>query len=185
MLALVPSGWRWIRAHPLEIVIVILTPPFLTSAVQSIRILRLLRLARLLRLEPLLRTLFSVEGLKYAALLAVLTLLGGGAAFASLEHVSLGNGLYWAVATMTTSGSGTVAPHTAGGKVLGVVLVLVGVGFVPLLVGGAAQQFIARKGGQQLKDVALEKADLLSEVRDIAARLATIQDHLERRDGSG
>lgn len=185
MLAVVPSRWRWIREHPLEIAIVLLTPPFLTSVVQSVRVLRLLRLARLLRLGPLLRTMFSAEGLKYAALLALLTLLGGGAAFASVENVSLGNGLYWALATMTTSGSGDIVAHTTEAKVIGVILVLVGVGFAPLLIGAAAQQFIGLRNADELAQVEVEEADLLAEVRAIAARLEKIEDHLERRRDSG
>lgn len=185
MLAVVPARWRWARDHPLEIAIVVLTPPFLSSVVQSVRVLRLLRLARLLRLGPLVRTLFSVEGLKYAALLALLTLLGGGAAFASVENVSLGNGLYWAIATMTTSGSGNIVAHTTEGKILGVILVLVGVGFPPLLIGVAAQQFIAPKDARELAKVEMEEADLVAEVREIAARLEKIQGHLERRFDSG
>ncbi len=31
MLAVVPDKWRWLRSHPLEVVIVLLTPPFLPS----------------------------------------------------------------------------------------------------------------------------------------------------------
>src|SRR6202042_3174056 len=65
MLAVVQSKKRWLREHPLEVAIVVLTPPFLTNAVQSIRVLRLLRLARFLRLAPLIRALFSAGGLRY------------------------------------------------------------------------------------------------------------------------
>jgi voltage-gated potassium channel len=182
MLTLVPSRWQWIREHPLEIAIVVLTPPFLTSVVQSVRVLRLLRLARLLRLGPLVRTLFSSDGLKFGALLAILTLLGGGAAFASAENVPLGDGLYWAIATMTTSGSGNIAPHTTEGKVLAVILVLVGVAFAPLLIGAAAQQFVARQRPRELAQLELGEVNLLAEVREIAARLEKIQTHLERHE---
>jgi len=62
---------------------------------QLARVLRLLRLLRFLRLAPLVRILFSGEGIRYAALLTLLTALGGGAAFASVEKTSLGNGRYW------------------------------------------------------------------------------------------
>ncbi len=32
MLAVVPDRWRWLRSHPLEVVIVLLTPPFCRRA---------------------------------------------------------------------------------------------------------------------------------------------------------
>src|SRR5947209_5888494 len=34
MLRIVPAKTRWLRDHPLEVAIVVLTPPFLTSIVQ-------------------------------------------------------------------------------------------------------------------------------------------------------
>jgi voltage-gated potassium channel len=49
MLAVVPDRWRWLRQHPLEVIVVVLTPPFLPASLQAIRVLRLLRLVRLLR----------------------------------------------------------------------------------------------------------------------------------------
>src|SRR5436305_3336673 len=40
MLIVVPDRWRWLRTHPLEVAIVVLTPPFLDLAIQSLRVLR-------------------------------------------------------------------------------------------------------------------------------------------------
>lgn len=94
MLAVVPSKKAWLRHHPLEIVTVVLTPPALLTAVQPIRLLRLLRVFRLLRLGPLFRLLLSEQGLQYAAALAFLTAVAGGAAFAAVENYSVGNGIY-------------------------------------------------------------------------------------------
>jgi hypothetical protein len=41
MLALVSRRGRWLLDHPLEVAIVVLTPPFFLGAVQGIRVLRL------------------------------------------------------------------------------------------------------------------------------------------------
>jgi voltage-gated potassium channel len=78
MLAVVPNRWVWLRRHPLEVAIVVLTPPFLPASLQAARVLRLLRLLRLIRLAPLARRLFSLEGVRYAAVLALVTALGAG-----------------------------------------------------------------------------------------------------------
>jgi len=77
MLAVVQSKARWVRTHPLEVVIVLFTAPFLPASLQAARVFRLVRLLRLFRLAPLARRVFSLEGLRYAALLAGLTVLGG------------------------------------------------------------------------------------------------------------
>ena len=49
MLALVPDRRRWLRENPLDVAIVVLTPPFLPATFQALRVFRLLRLLRLLR----------------------------------------------------------------------------------------------------------------------------------------
>ena len=83
----------WLVHHPLEIGIVLLTPPFVIGAVQTIRVLRLLRLLRLGRLPGLSRAVFSADGARFAAIIAGLTAIAGGGAFSSLEHISFGDGL--------------------------------------------------------------------------------------------
>lgn|GEM_PF-4961838 len=88
MLAVVPDRSRYLLTHPIDLGIVLLTPPFLVSAVQSVRWLRLLRVFRLLRLEPLARLMFSLEGVRATAGLALLTAIAGGAGFAAEEGIS-------------------------------------------------------------------------------------------------
>lgn len=52
------------------------------------------------------------------ALLGVLCLLGGAAAFAANQHLGFGTGLYWAITTATTVGYGDVTPKTSAGRVI-------------------------------------------------------------------
>ncbi len=49
MLTIVPSKGKWLRDNPLEVAIVVLTPPFLPASLQALRAFRLLRVLRLLR----------------------------------------------------------------------------------------------------------------------------------------
>jgi voltage-gated potassium channel len=85
MLRVVPDRARWLRDHPLDLAIVILTPPFLPAALQAARVFRLLRLLPLLKAGVLARRVFSTEGVRDAAVLTLIAVLGGGAAFAAVE----------------------------------------------------------------------------------------------------
>lgn len=145
MLMVVPDRRTWLRHHPLDLVVVVFTPPVLPAGLQSLRALRLLRLLRLARLAEISRQVFSLRGLHYAALLAVLTTMAGGAAFVGFEkhnqHLNIWEGIYWAVTSMTTLGS-SIYPTTTGGQVVAVVVVVVGISFVALLTGAIAQRFL-------------------------------------------
>jgi voltage-gated potassium channel len=128
------------------------------------------RQRRQFRTARLARKTFSLEGVKWAAALAGLVALGGGAAFASLEHVSTAKGLWWAVSTMTTVGYGDVFPTTGPGQVLAVCVMVVGIGFVAFLTAAVAQRFVAQIEEPKPK---WEHA-VLSELREIKTRLSAI-----------
>jgi voltage-gated potassium channel len=190
MLAVVDDRSGWLRKHPLELLIVVLTPPFLASTFAAVRALRLLRLVRLLRLAQLARDASSMEGLRYVSLLALLTVLAGGAGYASVErHQSLGDGMYWAITTMTTVGYGDLSPQTTTGKFLAVVMMLVGIGFVAILTGAVAQRFLAAEIREDVAAIEHEidagEDALLGEIREISARLQRLEASLQRaRRGS-
>jgi voltage-gated potassium channel len=187
-LSVVPNRWRWLREHPLEVVIVVLTPPFLPSSLQAIRALRLLRVLRLLRLAQLGRHLFSLHGLRYVSLLALLTALGGGAAFAAVERegYSTWDGVWWAMTTMTTVGYGDLSPHTTTGRFLGIVVMLVGIGFIAILTGAVAQRFLASEVKAIETEVAAEAETvegILFELRAVRERLGDLEGRLQRLGG--
>ena len=131
-----------------------------------------------MRLAPLVRALFTAEGLRYAALLTLLTAITGGAAFASVEkHHSVGDGIYWAVATMTTVGYGDITPKTPEGKAIAIAVMLVGIGFASLIIGAIAQRF----SNPSVEVVELAEEDLIEQVRDISARLQRLERALQQR----
>lgn len=145
MLAVTPRRWRWIRDHPLEVAIVFLTPPFLPASMQAARGFRVLRLLQLIAAAKLLRALVSPEGVRDAAVLALMTVLGGGAAFAAVEteqNLTAWDGVWWAVTTVTTVGYGDIPPTTDAGRMIAVVVMIVGIGFVAIVTAAAAERFI-------------------------------------------
>jgi voltage-gated potassium channel len=183
MLSVVPSKRRWLRENPLEVAIVVLTPPFLPASLEALRAFRLLRLLRLLRLALLARRVFSVEGVRYVAILALLAVFGGGAAFAAVEKgSSTWDGVWWAVSTMTTVGYGDITPATNLGRVIAIAVMLIGIGFIAILTGAVAERFLAsqlEEVTEAAEEVEAVDVELLSELREIRLHL----DRLDRRLG--
>lgn len=150
MLALVPDRMKYLKHHPVEIVVVFLTPPVLPPGLQSLRVIRLLRLLRLLKLAQLSNRVFSNQGLQYASLLTLLATVAGGSVFRAFEarHQDIGewDAIFWAFTTMTTVGSEYTAT-TVGGQITEVVILIVGISFVAMLTGAIAQRFLKPSAG--------------------------------------
>lgn len=175
MLRVVDDRWKWIRDHPLEVAIVLLTPPFLPASLQAARVFRLLRLLRLVHAAVLMRRLLSTEGVRDAAVLAVVTVLGGGAAYASVEKaqdLSAWDGVWWAVVTVTTVGYGDTYPQTDAGRIIAIVVMFVGIGFVAILTAAGAERFTRAQ-----REAERERQDLSGQIEAIGQRL----DAIERR----
>jgi voltage-gated potassium channel len=189
MLAVVPDRGRWLREHPLEVAIVLLTPPFLPASLQALRAFRLLRLLRVVVVVGYARRLFSLNGLQFGALIAVLTALGGGAAFAAAEgrQVSTWDGVWWAITTMTTVGYGDISPETDLGRVVAIFVMLVGIGFLTLVIGAVSQRFISTELEQEVaaaerdveEEVDAARDELLVEIREIGDRLRQVEARLQ------
>jgi voltage-gated potassium channel len=178
MVARAPDKRGWLFRHPLELGIVVLTPPFLPASLQAARVFRLLLVLRALATASVVRSLLSVAGLRYVALLAVITVLGGGTAFAAVEHqqhLSPWDGVWWAIVTVTTVGYGDITPKTDLGRVIGIVVMLGGIGFIATLTAAIAQRFVnVGTGAAQGDAPAGEGGD------ELASKLDLLNDRLER-----
>jgi voltage-gated potassium channel len=175
MVAVTPHPWEWVKRHPIDAAVVILTPPFLPGNLAAVRLLRLLRLLRIFTL----RDLLSLDGIRYAAFVALLVVLVGGAAFAAIERndhdpaLSAWDGIWWAATTVTTVGYGDISPATTTGRVIAMVVMATGIGFVALITAYVADRFIRKDVGEQAQ---ARDDQVLAELMEIRQRL----DRLER-----
>jgi voltage-gated potassium channel len=190
MLRVSPDRLGWLRQHPLEAAIVVLTPPFLPATLQALRFFRLLRLLRIVVVAKKARQLLTVDGVRFAAVLAGVAALGGGAIFANVEkQESLWDGVWWAVTTMATVGYGDLSPTTVIGRLDAIVLMFIGIGFFALVTGAVAQKFVAADVHTEAEtleaavhaDVDLARDEIAIELRAIAQRLNELEQKLNMR----
>ncbi|MEJ4044404.1 ion transporter [Erwinia sp. SLM-02] len=120
-------------------------------ALQFMMAIRLLRVLRLLRLVKVLRyigsasvmwdSLYSARKklLLFFGVLMILICLFGGLMYVieGPEHgfTSLPVSVYWATVTLTTVGYGDITPHTALGRILSTILILLGYSLIAIPTG--------------------------------------------------
>ena len=133
-----------------------------------------------------LRGLFSVEGLRYAALIVFTVVVGGGSLFVAVEpaqQLSVWDGLWWSTETVTTVAYGDIYPETSLGRVVATGVMATGIAFVALLTGSLAQHFLHSTGDESPEPTPKE-AEMMKQLREMSDRISRLQAALERRDGS-
>jgi voltage-gated potassium channel len=139
--------------------------PELVAVIPFDRAFRLARLLRLQRVLPLLRAyrvlMFSRRA--WAGLLDLLTtnnfhhivlftlllvlLAAVGVMHFEAQVATFGEALWWSMVTLSTVGYGDIAPETREGRVIAVLLMILGVGLVAALTGTLSTFFIRRAFG--------------------------------------
>ena len=97
---------------------------------------------------------------------------------------SLGEGLWWAVQTLTTVGYGDVVPDDTTGRLIGTLVMLVGIAFLTVLTAAVTATLIdqMRQRRQASSEQGDDDPDRASSLREINARLEAIEALLAKRD---
>lgn len=178
VLIVAPRKRAALRAHWLDVAIVVLTVPLLSKALAWLRLARFIRLARfgvlVARALQAERRLTSGDSLRVAALLTVTGIIVAGSAqhvFSAGEFASLWDGIWWAVVTVTTVGYGDLYPTTVQGRLIGMVLMFAGIGFLSLLTAAIASRFVKEERSEKRDEMMEALRRLEADVREIKAKL--------------
>ena len=180
---LAPERRRYLITHWFDVLIVVI--PFLRP-LRVLRAVRLLRLLRLLQVAALLSRLsfswvrlFGRHGLGYILLICSAAVIAIAAGVTIVEHTNpsasiedFPTALWWAITTVTTVGYGDTAPITGPGRILGVLLMLVGISVFGIFAAGVAAFFVESDTEQR------SNADLADEVRELRSQIADLRNDL-------
>ncbi len=205
-LILSPHRWDFIRAHPLDLLMVLLP---------MLRVLRAILLVR--------RSFKNVSTERIAgSLLAIVGIIvaSGAVLEFAVEHnapganiTTLGLSFWWAIVTTTTVGYGDTYPVTPIGRVIASVIMLVGIGLIGTVSATVAAWFVKHKPprragastgsdatgsdatadgtsagdaggtGSAAPDVAAALASMTAQLRELSDRQVELQRSIDRLTG--
>ena len=93
------------------------------------------------------------------------------------NYKTIGEGLWWAVQTVTTVGYGDSVPTTDAGRFLATVVMLLGIGFLTVITAAITSTFVARSQLEQ-QDSDASEADRFDRLDE---RLERIESALKSR----
>lgn len=130
---------QFMKEHYLEFIGLI---PFI-RIFRLFRVFRLIRKSKVSRFSKMVHDILRNNGLYYVILVVmVLTLIGGGLLFKYDDNIhSIADGIWFSFVTMTTVGYGDYVPASSAGRLVSVLLMIVGIGFIGILTGSLASFF--------------------------------------------
>jgi voltage-gated potassium channel len=168
------------RAHWLDIAIVVVTVPLYGRLLASLRLVRLARLMRLTRAVVVIsralqaeRRLTSYATFRFVALATVFLVVIAGAVQAEVDQkdfTTFWDGVWWAMVTVTTVGYGDLYPHTVAGRIVGIVLMLTGIGFLAVLTATIASYFVKADRQDESSEILNALHRLEADVAELKSR---------------
>ena len=131
-------------------------------------------MTRIRNLFGLLETLFNSRRLRtiLAALIFFIFLFGYLFYVSEPDVRNLGDGIWWALVTITTVGYGDITPVTTLGRVVARSLMLLGLGLIATITAIVSAKFIQNFVDHHTNDDVLEKLDEMQlELDDIKKKL--------------
>jgi len=144
-----------------------------------VRLVRLLRLARasviIARALQAERRLTSAAMFRTVGLATVFLVVIAGAVQAEVdnkEFKSFWDGIWWAVVTVTTVGYGDLYPTNVTGRLIAIVLMFTGIGFLAVLTATISSRFVKADRQDESSEILDALRRLEADVADLKARLS-------------
>jgi len=180
---LVERRIAYLARHWYDVMIVAL--PFLRP-LRIVRSARALRLVRVLRVGPFAartwasgHALLKRRGLQWVLLGGVTVIFASAGAVTVFEHETggtihnYGTALWWAISTITTVGYGDTFPVSPEGRVVAVVLMLVGITFFSWITANVAAFLIEHDAAGETKPVTT--SDLMTKLESLEQELRLLR----------
>ena len=186
ILTVAPRKKAALKAHWLDVLIIVLTSPLFGRFLASLRLVRLARLIRLLRLTAILtrairreQALTTGATFRLVALLTLVIVVVSGSVEAlvdSGDFPSTWDGIWWAVVTVTTVGYGDQVPTTVAGRTIAMVVMLFGIGFLSVLTATIASRFIKTDRGDETEAILAALKRVEADLAELRLQVSPRQD---------
>jgi voltage-gated potassium channel len=175
------NGYEILAMIPAIALYALGTIPAISTALRSLRLIRVVRVvfmmarmrramsksARFLQTSHLLVTFGITISIIFIGAFAVLLLEGGSS---SSQITNFSDAIWWTISTVTTVGYGDIVPYSVAGRIMGMVLMVVGIGIMASLISQVSASLVESRIKQKS-----EKNDLrTSIVTEIKSRIDKI-----------
>jgi voltage-gated potassium channel len=137
---------HFIRTNIIELISIL---PFdvVFQGLRAVRIIRLIYMFRVFiylnRFYKRLNAIITTNDFHHVLWFTFSSIFCGAIAISYIDDIDIGDALWWSFVTSTTVGYGDIAPHSLGGRIVAVCLMLIGIGFLSMLTGTIATFFIS------------------------------------------
>ena len=156
----------------------------------ALRLLRLIRVVRVVIVYSRMRRLYRIEGsfIQRSRLLYLLTLTVGLVIISSvsvfiLEKDMFGaqinnfsDALWWSISTVTTVGYGDIVPSSIMGRIIGMILMVIGIGIMAALISQISATLVQRRLEKKIAFDNL-KDTMISEMKKSLDNIENLTDH--------
>lgn len=163
---------KFVKSNVIDLLSII---PF-NSLFKALRIIKITKMTKLARLSKVTKTtkilkatvlvakfkvkvdkFLKTNNFNYVLYMTGITVILGAIGISLVEKMSLSNALWWSFVTTTTVGYGDISPTTILGRIIAVVLMLVGIGFIGMLTGTIATFFIKQEENPSYKKSVVQR----------------------------
>ncbi len=185
IITVAPRKKAALKAHWVDELIIVVTAPLFVGFLASLRLVRLVRLIRLAPLTAIVsravqreRRVSSGATFRLVAVLTVAIVVLAGSVEAlvdSGDFHSTWDGIWWAMETVTTVGYGGLHPESVQGRIVAMVVMLFGIGFLSVLTATVASYFVKSDRGNETEAILAALTRLEGEVAELRQHVSRFQ----------